>query len=55
MDRSSRCGVRQLDVWVFDDSWAANRAYRLLGLRPTRDDPQPLAGRWTHKLRLPVG
>jgi len=54
--RSARHGVRQLELWVFDDNCDAYQAYKSLGfLLVPKDPPQRLAGRWEHRLRLLIG
>jgi L-amino acid N-acyltransferase YncA len=46
-------GVRQLELWVFEDNCEAYRAYEQLGFRHVLTEPaQRLADRWERKLRL---
>jgi ribosomal protein S18 acetylase RimI-like enzyme len=52
---SHRMGVTELMLWVLEDNYAADRAYRALGFEPTGDRQYlPGVGRYERRLRLPI-
>jgi RimJ/RimL family protein N-acetyltransferase len=54
-DMSHRMGVTELMLWVLDDNYAADRAYRALGFEPTGDRQfLPAFGQFERRLRTKI-